>query len=196
MWCRALNHLVRQHQYLGNPTNDMHTYLLYEMSEADATALCAELGKLYGVADRDGLYAHTSKQVERLPFFIDLIFTELSRAAASADVSRADKAIKDIVQDLSGNGHFDHFKERIEVYYGQTHRQIAQYLMSHLCAESKPQSRNQLRQAVLLQMETPQDEIDEVIKDLTKDFYLSLDDNGGYRFRYDLLRRWWALHYA
>jgi hypothetical protein len=69
----ALNHLVRQHQYLGNPTNDMHTYLLYEMSEADADALCAELGKLYGVADRDGLYAHISKQVERLPFFIDLI---------------------------------------------------------------------------------------------------------------------------
>ena len=24
----AINHLVRQHQYLGNPTNDMHTFLL------------------------------------------------------------------------------------------------------------------------------------------------------------------------
>jgi hypothetical protein len=192
----ALNYLVRQHQYLGNPTNDMHTYLLYEMSDADATALCVELGRLHGVADRDGLYAHISAQVERLPFFIDLIFTELSRSATSADIARVDKAVKDIVQDLSGNGHFDHFKERIEVYYGQTHRQIAQHLMSHLCLGTTPQTRAQLRQAVLLQMTVPQNEVDEVIKDLTKDFYLSLDDEGRYHFRYTLLRRWWAIHYA
>jgi hypothetical protein len=192
----ALNHLVRQHQYLGNPTNDMHTYLLHEMSEADAAELCAELGRLHHVADNNELYAHITVQVERLPFFIDLIFTELSRYPSAADIDRADKAVKDIVQDVSGNGHFDHFKERIEVYYGQTHRQIAHHLMSHLCAENNPQSRAQLRQAVLLQMEAPQGEIDEVIKDLTKDFYLYLDDNGNYHFRYALLRRWWALHYA
>lgn len=192
----ALNHLVRQHQYLGNPTNDMYTYLLYEMSETDAAGLCAELGRLHGVDDQNGLYAHIASQVERLPFFIDLIFTELSRTAAAADIPRADKAIKDIVQDLSGNGHFDHFKERIEVYYGQTHRQIARHLMSHLCAENTPQTRLQLRQAVLLQMEARHDEIDQVIKDLTKDFYLSMDDNGNYHFRYTLLRRWWAMHHA
>ncbi len=192
----ALNHLVRQHQYLGNPTNDMHTYLLYEMSEEDAYALCAELGQLHGVTDRDGLYVHTASEVERLPFFIDLIFTELSRVAATADIAQANKAIKEIVQDLSGNGHFDHFRERIEVYYGQGHRQIAHHLMGHLCQENTPQTRAQLRQAVLLQMQAAQDEIDEVIKDLTKDFYLVLGDDGRYRFRYALLRRWWSLHYA
>ncbi len=192
----AINHLVRQHQYLGNPTNDMHTYLLYEMSETDAAALCAELGQLHGVADHNGLHAHIAEQVERLPFFIDLIFNELSRGSSSADISRADKAVKDVVQDLSGNGHFDHFKERIEVYYGQTHQQIAHHLMSHLCQEDTPQTRAQLRQAVLLQMQAAQYEIDEVIKDLTKDFYLTLADDGRYHFRYALLRRWWALHYA
>ena len=192
----ALNHLVRQHQYLGNPTNDMYTYLLYEMSAPDAAALCTELGHLYGITDQNGLYNHIATQVERLPFFIDLIFTELSRSAIAADISLADKAVKDIVQDLSGNGHFDHFKERIEVYYGQTHQKIAHHLMSHLCSESTPQTRPQLRQAVLLQMEAATDEIDEVMKDLTKDFYLIMDDNGRYHFRYNLLRRWWTLHYA
>lgn len=192
----ALNHLVRQHQYLGNPTNDMHTYLLYEMSETDAAELCAELGRLYSIGDKNELHAHIAAQVERLPFFIDLIFTELSRSPTTADIAKADGAVKDIVQDLSGNGHFDHFKERIEVYYGRTHRQIAHHLMSHLCAENNPQTRAQLRQAVLLQMEATHDEIDEVVKDLTKDFYLALDDNGRYLFRYALLRRWWSLHYA
>lgn len=136
----ALNHLVREHQYLGNPTNDMYTYLLYEMSEADAAELCVELGRLHGIVDRNDLYTHIAKQVERLPFFVDLIFTELSRNATQADVSRADKAVQDIVRDLSGNGHFDHFKERIEVYYGQTHQQIAQHLMSNLCKETPAHS--------------------------------------------------------
>jgi hypothetical protein len=192
----AINHLVRQHQYLGNPTNDMHTFLLYEMSNPDAIALCTELGQLHQVADQDELYAHIAQKVERLPFFIDLVFTELSKKPAAANIERADKAIQDIVQDLSGNGHFDHFKERIEVYYGQAHQQIAHLLLSHLCAEDTPQTRPQLRQAVLLKMDAEQTKIDEVIKDLTTDFYLILNENGQYAFRYALLRRWWTIHYG
>ena len=191
----VLNHLTRQHRYLGNPTNDMYTFNLEEMSPEDAAALCKYLGEIRKISNTNDLFKSIANSTQNLPYYINLVFIELSKGFFSSDKNGLKQVINSIVKDITGNGHFDHFRERLDAYYDKEYSRIAYQMLACLCESEKPLSRNEIVQSILRQNEADEDLIKQIIKDLTQDFYLSMDDRQ-YDFRYKLLKDWWLTHYA
>ncbi|MFN0033619.1 MAG: AAA family ATPase [Saprospiraceae bacterium] len=194
----VLDHLVKEHKYLGNPINNMYTFVLEEMNDADATALCVHLGKSYGLDDGGGVFAHIAGSVQNLPFYIDLVFKELSqKGIAAPTLAEVDATILELVQDVSGNGNFDHFRERIDTYYSPADRLLSYLLLKTFAIENRPLSRNDILQ--LARLENPaieDDSVNDALKNLARDLYLQLDVEGQFSFRYTLLQRWWKMHYC
>jgi len=194
----VLDHLVKQHKYLGNPTNNMHTFVMEEMSDADAASLCIHLGKVFGVEDVGGIFDYIATSLQNLPFYIDLVFKELSqRSIAAPTRSEVDLTLLEIIQDVSRNGHFDHFRERIDTYYSPADRQLGYLLLKNFALENRTLSRRDILQ--LARHENPaieEDAMNDLLRDLTHDLYLKMDIEGHFSFRYTLLQRWWRMHYC
>jgi len=193
-----LNHLVREFDYLGNPTNNMYTQILEEMTPLDSLNLCKHLAEVHGIKKTlRTSFKYISEETQGLPFYIDLIFTELIkrniREPKKADV---DKMISLIVRDVSGNGHFDHFRERVDSYYKQGQKDLAYSILKWMSLQEQAISRRELLNT--LSHISPVDEnlLAQTLKDLTRDLYLVMDDDLKFSFRYRLLKRWWKLHYA
>lgn len=194
----VLDHLVKEHKYLGNPINNMYTYVLEEMGDSDATELCNYLGSMYDVKDSGGVFSFIAESVQNLPFYIDLIFKELSQNGISIpSQSDIEETVLELIQDISGNGNFDHFRERIESYYSPEGRQLAYHLLKIATLEDRALSRPELLH--LIRHENPaieEDALNDGLKNLARDLYLRMDANGLYSFRYALLQRWWKMHYC
>lgn len=194
----VLDHLVKEHKYLGNPINNMYTFVLEEMNDVDATALCVHLGKSYGLDNKGSVFAHITGSVQNLPFYIDLVFKELSQnGITEPTLAEVDTTILELVQDVSGNGNFDHFRERIDTYYSREDRLLSYLLLKNFALEDGPLQRNDIIQ--LVRHENPaiaDDSINDALKNLARDLYLHLDPEGGFSFRYTLLQRWWKMHYC
>ena len=173
----------------------MYTYPLEEMSEQDALLLCQYLGKIKHIPEKEGLYLKIASVTQNLPFYINLVFIELSKGVYPMNETGVEKVINTIVQDVPSNGHFDHFRERLDAYYEKEYSLLAYQILTCLCESKQPLSRNDTVQAVLQLKEADEDLIKQIIKDLTQDFYLTMTDRR-YTFRYKLLQDWWLTHYA
>ncbi|MEK7254340.1 MAG: AAA family ATPase [Bacteroidota bacterium] len=194
----VLDHLVKEHKYLGNPINNMYTFVLEEMNETDAAALCSHLSWVYELEEAGGVNDHIARSVQNLPFYIDLVFKELSQKGTTAPtIAEVDATVLELVQDVSGNGNFDHFRERIDTYYSPADRLLGYLLLKNFALENRPLNRQDILQ--LARHETPaieDDALNDCLKDLTRDLYLRMDAEGRFTFRYALLQRWWKMHYC
>ena len=193
-----LNYLVRQHDYLGNPTNNMYTQILEEMTPKDALTLCKHLGEIHKIKDsKPSAFNHIVRETQRLPFYIDLIFTELAKQGhKTASKPQVDKIVKNIVLDVSGNGHFDHFRERVDSYYLEGQKELAYAILKWMSTQEKAVSRQELFKVLQHIHPVKEDSLAQTLKDLTRDLYIVMDDDLKYSFRYHLLQRWWRVHYA
>ncbi|MCX6233847.1 MAG: hypothetical protein NT175_03870 [Bacteroidetes bacterium] len=113
----VINYLKKEHRYSGAPLNNMHHYIVQEMSPSDAEALIRHLSKKNQMHISD--ISHLAKATSYLPFFIDRIFTQLKLNAQSNSVSNEviDKTISEFVSAREHNNQFGHFTERIDTYY-------------------------------------------------------------------------------
>ncbi len=194
----VLDWLTKKHRYLGNPTNNMYTYVLKEMSDQDAAALCHHLGEQFHIQNADNCYFHIAESVQNLPFYIDLIFKELRlKKLHSPTRKEVEQVISDLVLDASGNGHFDHYRERLEAYYNEEERRLGYFILQLVASEEETLTRATIREAVKVEFpEYSSESVSEVIKDLMRDLYLQMDEQMRFGFRYQLLRRWWRMYYC
>ena len=198
----VLNKLKRDFNYMGNPVNNMYHFVLLEMNEEDATSLCNHLldkeeRLVCKEEEREELIDYLIEQTQQLPFYLDLLFKGFSiNRIKELNQEVIDEGISELIRDVSGNGNFDHFRERIESYYEKGHAKLADRILVFLCQQDQALPKPEILKGLNQLKETDSRLLSEVLKALLRDLYLEMDKNGYYRFRYQLLKDWWRLHYS
>lgn len=190
--------------YRNDPTNDMVTYSLEGLEPAYAQELACQ--GLQGLIEESEVVLHDSlgdvaqaiaEATDGLPYYINYTvdhLTEMGHPITTADVAGA---IDSLILDPEDTAHFGHYAERIEAYY-VFHEQaeaLAFAILQTLCHTDQPMTEEAIWDAAVVQMElTDRNLFQKTLAMLMKDHYLQRDIQGEertYRFKYDIIRRWW-----
>ena len=98
--------------------------------------------------------------------------------------------------------HLEHYRARLPDYY-QTRAGVARALLTIL-AETQPLGLDDLHERLRTDcrpdndraralVEGDREPLRALVKLMQRDHYLAQQTDGGYRFRFDLIRRWWRL---
>jgi hypothetical protein len=196
-----------QDGYRNDPTNDMATSSLGGLEIEDAMLLGRAL--LRGLQEGDDLVLAegtgeeevaraVAEQTDGLPFYIHHAFDRLAERGQAITLDDVSSAVESLIDDPEDPAHFQHYAERIEAYYvfnwqaGTT----AYAVLDALSHADEPMSESSLQNIVATRVEQLTPEMfKKTLNNLLKDHYLIRERAGGqrvYRFRYDLIRRWWA----
>ncbi|MER2530429.1 MAG: hypothetical protein ABTR54_02330, partial [Candidatus Competibacter sp.] len=96
----------------------------------------------------------------------------------------------------------EHFRSRLGAYYGER-AEVVRALLDQL-AETEPLVLDELHERLKLNLsrlgtnaqrmvEGDREALRTLLKLMQRDHYLRQDQDGGYRFRFGLIRRWWRL---
>ncbi|MCD4665746.1 MAG: hypothetical protein K8R68_10800 [Bacteroidales bacterium] len=197
----VLNKLNKEHNYVGEPINNMFKVNVLEMNHTDANLLCKHLYlSKYKTENKEKLFNYIGDNTNHLPFFIDHVFTKIqSLGITEISNNNIDAIIDDLINDPNNNSEFDHFSKRIKTYYPKNEKKMALDILDILSKYQEAVSEAQILNE--LKASEPIDErfTKEVLKQLFEDLYLIRtlkDEDRYYVLRYELLRKWWRLNFA
>ena len=190
--------------YRNDPTNDMVTYSLEGLEPEYAQELACqglegliEEGEIELQDSLEDVAQAIAEVTDGLPFYINHTvdrLTEIGRPITTADVATA---IDSLILDPEDTAHFGHYAERIEAYY-LFHKQaenLAFTILQTLCQTGQPMAEDAIWNAVVAQIElTDRNLFQKTLAMLMKDHYLQRKVQARertYRFKYDIIRRWW-----
>ena len=194
---------LRHRGYRNDPTNDMVTLSLEGLSSAHAQELARQ--GLQGfmeqgvvtLADSIGDVAKTiAAATDRLPFYVNYTVDRLSETGRPIKVSDVGDAIDSILLDPNDPAHFRYYAERIEAYYQFDDKadDLAFEILNVLCRAEETLPEEALWDEVVAQIElTDRKLFHKVLDALMNDHYLTrtVKEERAYRFKYDVIRRWW-----
>jgi len=197
----VIGHLIKQFRYTGAPLNNMHHYIVHEMTLSDATELVAYLMGKRGINSDNGMISYLAEACSCLPFFIDRILIQLKLSVNDRTINQADidRTMDAFISGRDKNNQFNHFTERIEAYYDANDQRIAHQILRVLCKSNEAIQSDKLLDLVKLQTKSDDFEILKILSDLYEDMYIDREAAGDdvcYRFRYVLLKKWWRLNRA
>ena len=190
--------------YRNDPTNDMVTFALDALAPEDATEL-ARQGLEALIEDRDleliarpqEIAAAIAEATDGLPYYVNYCVDRLTEIAGPIEMGHVPEAVESLILDPEDTAHFEHYAERIEVYYlfDETAEELAFAILKILCHADEPMPEETIRDAVVTQLElTNENLFHKTLALLVKDHYLVRavrDGERSYRFKYGIVRRWW-----
>lgn len=187
----VLGSLKRQ-GYKNQPVNDMELVEVSPLDATVATELATQLLAGEGLAADPKSAESIAEQTGGFPYYIHWIVSELRKSGRPATPDNIDLLLKTLLTSPHDPCSLRHFKERIDNYYPQEGKVVIA-LLDHAAASATP-----LRQAELINVaKTAGANDDNRIRDLLRllavDHYLVRDEDGRYRFRHPLIRRWWLI---
>jgi len=196
-----LQGLKSNHEYKGNPTNDMSLKVLSGMTREDVQLMCVKYLDEEGIRRNEPaefdqrMYAAT----DGLPLYIQYVcerFQSSKRQEVSPD--DIDEEIRTMMDDR-GIPWFNNAAERIETYYanlGADRR--SSIILKMLSHEEDFVSEEKVIDYVCSQMSMEYDEeVLSTLELLLDDNYIVRETSTGkrhYRFRYNIMRRWWEIN--
>jgi uncharacterized protein len=137
----------------------------------------------------------------RVPYFLQIMFSELSKDCRQSGVSPTPAMVNAIYRDsVLGSAcktYFDHYYGRLHDYYDLEHERAAKAILRRLAAA------DELRRDSCYQLyreQAPASDVEAfyvLMAHLENDFYISFDaKRGAYQFSCKLLRDWWLRHYG
>jgi uncharacterized protein len=135
-----------------------------------------------------------------VPYYLQILFVALHDRVAEGD--RLEAALVDQVFDAllkpAHKGYFDYWRQRLTEELGHPDDELAIHLLSHCARDFTGASRSTLEQALGERIREPdsrEDRLRYLLDILESDGYLVQLD-GRWRFRLELLRRYWLLRVA
>jgi hypothetical protein len=96
--------------------------------------------------------------------------------------------------------YFEHYFQRLCMYYDRTEEQAAKEILKNLSIlgnMNKTELYNIFLAAVADEVENPRETFNFLLADLENDFYIEYDDlTQAYRFKTRVLRDWWKKYYG
>ncbi len=204
----GLHHVINQlkrHGLSSDPTNDMIDIEIGPLSMNDAIEMIDELLLLEGVSARKNVTLKIAESTDCVPFYIRRVIAMIVLRGEDPTENYIDKLVVDTLTSAGDPWKMQHFVDRLDVYYSgtvtdsdsleiQLHH-IARIVLNHIANSQVPQSTMECVNAIASQVKySSRLTIEDLMRDLRKDFYLVLDSDGNYDYKFPLLRRWWLLN--
>jgi hypothetical protein len=196
-----LQQLKSDHEYKGNPVNDMSQKVLSGMTEEDVKLMCVKYLAEEGIIrnDQAEFDRRMFEATDGLPLYIQYVcerFQDSKRREVSPD--DIDAEIRAMMDDREIQW-FNNAAERIGTYYASLqadHR--ASIILKMLSHEESFVSEGVIIDDVRSQMTVEyDDEVLSTLELLLDDNYIVRDTSTGerrYRFRYEIMRKWWRIN--
>ncbi|MFO0977897.1 MAG: hypothetical protein U0996_15945 [Planctomycetaceae bacterium] len=200
----GLHHILGKLTAAGIPTsakNDMFHVTVTPLSPSDAEQLAADLidGERIRCDSRRDAAATIAEEVDYFPFYIHHVIAGLQVEQLPATESNIRSFVARQLVDASDPWQLAHYRTRLSTYYPENDdaRNVAIILDVISTADNDADS---LSVARILDEGSQRgssirdrDELLRLLRLMDADHYLSRDADGGYRFRFPLIRRWWKL---
>lgn len=200
----GLHHILGKLSSAGIPTsakNDMFHVTVTPLSPSDAEQLAADLidGERIRCDSRRDAAAAIAEEVDYFPFYIHHVIAGLQIEQLPATDSNIRGFVTRQLVEASDPWQLAHYRTRLSTYYPDNDdaRNVAIVLDVIATTESPAESFSVAR--ILdesLQRGSSvrnRDDLLRLLRLMDADHYLSRDADGGYRFRFPLIRRWWKL---
>lgn len=191
----GLHHILtalRKEGYLNSPLNHMERVAPGPLEAADAVPLALHLiaGAGLNCADPQACAAAAAEAVGNVAFYIHKLISRLpSRQAVTPALIEA--TLRKELADADNDWDLAHYRTRLPLYYGKD-EPLALLALDAMAASETPIRFDLLRKQLSSQTAQAQPErLRALLKLLQQDHYLDRDPDGGYRFRFSLIRRWW-----
>lgn len=191
----GLHHVLatlRMEGYLNSPLNHMERVAPGPLAPADAVQLALELlkGSSVDCSDLESCARAVSEVVGNVAFYIHKLISRLPPGEPITPAS-VDAALQAELTNSDNDWDLAHYRTRIPLYYGKNEKLVL-LALDAIAASSMPISFEVLRRQLSAQTKTAEPErLRSILKLLRQDHYLDRDSDGGYRFRFALIRRWW-----
>jgi hypothetical protein len=196
----VLDLLRKNHHYAGEPINDMNLEILDAMSTMDAEKLANHLIKTGNIkidSSSDVNIGELCKEVDFLPFYIDLIIKELEINQEVLNKENIVKEVEKLISAPGNQGQFNHFSDRINTYYEEDIKLRAKQILNWLSRQDVQKSEEEIRNYLASKDSIQIEDVNLILKKLFDDLYITREIKDGirfYEFKYRLLKRWWSIN--
>ncbi|HWW02671.1 MAG TPA: hypothetical protein VNZ64_23430 [Candidatus Acidoferrum sp.] len=191
----GLHHVLtslRGEGYLNSPLNHMERVAPGPLAPADAAQLALDLlrGARLDCAEPGACAKAAAEAVGNVAFYIHKLLSRLPprqpiTPALIEAILQTELAHPDNDWDLA------HYRTRLPLYYGKNEGLVL-LALDAVAASDAPIPFEVLRRQLSSQTPLAKPErLRGVLKLLQQDHYLDRDPDGGYRYRFPLIRRWW-----
>ena len=202
----GLHHVVtalREEGYVNSPVNDMRTVEVPPLDDGHAEALAKALIQGEGLTSGtlDETAAIIARRVDAIPFYIHHVVATMADRGQAATPEIAETIVAEALANAQ-DWDLEHFRSRLGAYYGER-AEVVRALLDQL-AETEPLNLDELHERLKINLsrlgasaqrmvEGDREALRTLLKLMQRDHYLCQDRDGGYRFRFGLIRRWWRL---
>lgn len=202
----GLHHVVtalREEGYVNSPVNDMRTFEVPPLDDGHAEALAKALIQGEGLTSGtlDETAAIIARRVDAIPFYIHHVVAAMADRGQAATPEIAETIVAEALANAQ-DWDLEHFRSRLGAYYGER-AEVVRALLDQL-AETEPLVLDELHERLKINLsrlgtsaqrmvEGDREALRTLLKLMQRDHYLRQDQDGGYRFRFGLIRRWWRL---
>lgn len=198
----VLEKLKDLHNYAGEPINDMRIEILDAMSMNDAKELVRHIAATKDISitpNDDKTIEALCNSVDCLPFYIDLLIKEICLRHETISQESVKKETDALVETASNQGQFNHYTQRISTYYKDDIAQISKRILNWLSTKESYTNEDDIINALLQKEAISNEKIKMVLKKLFEDLYLERKIQDGkrkYRFKYQLIKKWWMINFG
>lgn len=194
----GLHHVLRELRDLAGathaPMNDMDRVEVPPLPREAAVQLAEGImrGESMAADDPAAAAAALAEATDGIPFYIHLVLDGLIKLAMPVSLASVRQFVWASIEDPTDPWHLGHFQERTRAYYGPR-AGLSLGLLDALADPESGRSRDELeRIAEASHPGVRREDLADLLAALVRDHYLE-HAAGRYRFRYQVLRRWWCL---
>lgn len=200
----GLHHVLGKLTAAGIPTsakNDMYPVTVTPLAPADAEALAIDLlkGEKITTDNLNAAAATIAEEVDYFPFYIHHVVAGLRIQGLSASETNIKEFVAGQLVDASDPWQLAHYRTRLATYYPNNNdAKLVARILNVLTLTTDPAeslSVDQIMETVSDSGATVanRDELLRLLRLMDADHYLARDNDGKYRFRFPLIRRWWKV---
>jgi hypothetical protein len=193
----GLHHVIgrlKETGYANSPINDMLTEDVAPLALEDACDLAEQLIKGEALRTEDGkMLAQTvAMAVDCFPYYIHHVINDLKWTASACTPEQVDEIVRANLCNDSDRWDLAHYRERIDSYYLGLEQTLALGILDEIAATDVLLSQRELLDRAGMQGGDVNPELArKVLKLLGRDHYIQQQPDGAYRFKFDLIRRYW-----
>lgn len=194
----GLHHVLtslKDKNYGNAPLNDMAAIDVPPLDEKDAIRLAELLidGEGLTSLDKRAAAASIAQEADCFPFYIHHIVRALKIRGLHAEPANVAHVVASQLVDANDPWELLHYRERIPIYYGDDQKAVF-LLLDEMADRREAASVDELLH--ILKGASTFDDRERLLRLLSlmeRDHYLKRDQDGRYRFRFPLIRRWWKI---
>lgn len=193
----------------NDATNDMRIIEVPELALEDASFLAGELldGEQLQCEDRNATAESIARATDCIPYYIHWVVAAMKDRGDVADGQLAERIVAEAMVDDQDSWHLEHYRDRLEKYYGEDRLPVVLAILDELAAAKGPVKFGQLCTSLATALRPDESQTAAQILDgdrellrriltlLQRDHYIRRQPDGGtYNFRFRLIQRWWRVH--